>query len=100
MASPMPLLAPVTRTSLSRRSRMFSGSRSRRLVVDGRGPRALGDRVERVAAAERARRTGDLAATLVAGEAGRSGEHAVGGIELGALHTGGHAHVRVPAAAR
>src|SRR3546814_16146461 len=70
------------------------------ICPDRRGPGALGDRRENVAALERAWRAVDTTAAFIAGEAALRRKHAVGRIQGGALHTRLDAHVRAPATAR
>src|SRR3546814_14368269 len=81
--------------------KMSDGQGASRVIrPDRRGPGALGDRRENVAALERAWRTVDTTAAFIAGEAALRRKHAVGRIQGGALHTRLDAHVRAPATAR
>src|SRR3546814_6051335 len=68
--------------------KMSDGQGASRVIrPDRRGPGALGDRRENVAALERAWRAVDTTAAFIAGEAALRRKHAVGRIQGGALHT-------------
>src|SRR3546814_6778999 len=87
--------------SAGRAMKMSDGQGASRVIrPDRRGPGALGDRRENVAALERAWRAVDTTAAFIAGEAALRRKHAVGRIQGGALHTRLDAHVRAPATAR
>src|SRR3546814_13560561 len=101
----MPLEPPVMTHSLSRKfwitpdsgyrvasagraMKMSDGQGASRVIrPDRRGPGALGDRRENVAALERAWRTVDTTAAFIAGEAALRRKHAVGRTQGGALLT-------------